>query len=289
MVIDPLKKFDDFVLDCDGVLYRGDIAIDGAKECIERLYSEGKNVKFLTNYPFSRAKVCDKLKDIVGVEVPEEDVMTVAYATAKYMELNSSDDRTVYVFGIDDLYREIRKSGFKIMETDEILEGHKLVETPEWLVISLYEAPDFYRRLTAAGLILRSSEFNDEHYLATSKGKGWTREDGISPGIGCTIAALETFSGKKPIVIGKPSNIFTDMAFSVWNINPQKAVMIGDKWSDIEVANKYGMYGIKVETGKQDFFESIYLLNKNKKPSMVLKSINGLFNENEIIYLKEGQ
>ncbi len=287
-IINYLKDFETFVFDCDGVLYRGNKPINGAKEIVETLREEGKEVKFLTNYPYSREMVKKKLENVADISTSKNEIMTVAFATAKYIQENKTKEKeSVYVFGFDYLKKEIEEAGAKVLKREEIMsEDFKLIQIPDWVVVSLYEGQDYYENLTAAGLILRDENFDPSHYLATSKGKGWTRERGLSLGVGCAIAALKEFSGKEPIVIGKPSNILTDIAFQYWKIDPEKSVLIGDKWSDIEVANKYGLYGIKVETGKQDFFDGIEKLEKNKKPKMVLKSIRGVIDENEIVYIE---
>jgi NagD protein len=283
-LIGILEDCDNFVLDMDGVLYTGNKPIGGARKTLERLYKLKKNVKYLTNFPYSRETIKSKMKNIVGVEITEEDIMTIAHATAVY--LREKGCKNCYLMGLDDLRKELEKNNIKILETEDVIENNKVKKLPNYLVISLYEAEDFYKRLNAAGHILRSEAFSEERYIATSKGFGWTREVGITPGIGCTIAALECFSkGKKPIVIGKPSNIATDLAFRHWNIKPEECVMIGDKWSDIETANFYNSIAIKVETGREDFFDSTEKLEDKFKPKIVLKSINGLFDEKEIIYV----
>lgn len=286
-IIDHLEEKEVFILDCDGVLYRGNEAIPGSKKAIEALKRHGKTVKFLTNYPYSREEVREKLKTLLQISIPKEDIMTVAFAVSEYIKENkSNEEETAYVFGFENLKKEIRKSGVKILKTKEIVDDYVLLELPNWVVISLYEGTDYYLSLTAAGLILRDERFNPVHYITTSKGKGWTREKGISPGIGCTIAALREFSGKEPITIGKPSNKLMELALKQWKIEPKKTALIGDKWSDIEVANEYGFYSVKVETGKQDFFSGIEKIEQTKRPKLVIGSLSGILNPKEIYYFE---
>lgn len=268
----------------DGVLYLGDNVIEGARNTIEDLHEARKTVNYLTNFPESRKTVREKLRRVVKVDAPEEAIMTAAYATALYIQKGGSG--IAYVLGLRDLEEELEVNDIKTLSTQEVMNGNRVRTVPDWVVVSIYDGNDFYQRLNAAGNSISSQQFNPAHYLATSKGFGWTREDGITPGAGATIAALKEFSKKEPIVIGKPSNILTDLAFSKWKINPSESVLVGDKWSDIETANEYSILSIKVETGKQDFFESIEKLNDKAKPKLVLKSINGIFNEDEIIYSK---
>lgn len=279
-LIEAVKSYEDFILDMDGVIYNGENQVDGAKETIEELYYMNKNVKFLTNYPKSRRTVKERLKRVVKLEASEEDIMTAAYATTLYMK---NSGRDCFVIGQEDLKDEIRQSGISVYEADIITEDNILKHKPDWVVISLCDK-NFYEHANVAGQILRSKDFDSSHYIATSKGWGWTREHGVTPGIGCTIAFLKEFSGKEPVVIGKPSNYLTDLAFKKWNINPEKSLIVGDKWSDIQTANEYGAFGIKVETGKQDFFKSLEKLDGKSRPKLVLKSIKGLFDKKEIIY-----
>ena len=248
-MIEKLREFQTFIFDCDGVLYRGNKPVPAAVRTIKLLKNQGREVKFLTNYPESRATIQRKIKGLLGISVRKEDIMTVAFATREYIRERMSGQReSVFIVGPKDLKREIREIGIETLGLKDVMIDFKIIRVPEWLLISLYNKNDLYHCLTAAGLILKEKNFDPSHYIATSKGKGWTREKGLSLGIGCFIAALQEFSGKKPIVIGKPSNIFMEIAKKVWNIAPKDTVLIGDKWSDIETANENGFFSIKVET-----------------------------------------
>jgi len=44
-----LSQYDTFFFDCDGVLWRGDEAIPGAKEVIDAIHTLGKRAFFVTN------------------------------------------------------------------------------------------------------------------------------------------------------------------------------------------------------------------------------------------------
>lgn len=279
-IIEAVKDYKDFIFDMDGVIYNGENHVVGAKETIEKLRYMEKNVKFLTNFPESRKSVKERLKKVVELEASEEDIITAAYATALYMK---NSGRSCFVIGQEDLKHEIRQNGINVYEADIMTEDNILKHKPDWVVISLCDK-NFYEQANVAGQILKSNYFNSSHYIATSKGWGWTREHGVTPGIGCTIAFLKEFSGKEPVIIGKPSNYLTDLAFKEWGINSKDSLIVGDKWSDIQTANDYGVFGIKVETGKQDFFKGLEKLDGKSKPKLVLKSINGLFDKDEIIY-----
>lgn len=46
---DLLLRIDTIIFDCDGVIWRGEEAIQGASEAIESLRSRGKRLFFITN------------------------------------------------------------------------------------------------------------------------------------------------------------------------------------------------------------------------------------------------
>ena len=281
-----------YVLDMDGVLYRGDEPIEGAGETVERLREQGLPVRFLTNFPESRRSIRTKLKKVCGLEADETHIMTVAYATAQFIKTRGGG--SVYALGDESLKEEVRAAG-QLLSTDEVLGGNRLARVPDWLVVSLYDGHDFYRSLSAVGNILRSPAFNRDRFLATSAGYGWTRSDGLTPGVGTTLAALEYFatggkkkSAPKPTVIGKPGTYMVELARAEWGDITGWA-HIGDKWSDIQTAHELGMLAVKVESGQQDFFKGTGTpmdLPPNQQPDVVLESIRGIFDSGEMVWPK---
>jgi len=277
-----------YLLDMDGVLYRSEEPVAGARETVERLRGNGMPVRFLTNFPESRRSIGDKLQRVCSIRAEEAEIMTAAYATAHYIKANGSG--SVYVLGDDDLKGEIRRTGGDVLSVDDVLDGSRVAREPDWLVVSLYDGADFYRSLGAAGNILRSPRFDRRKFLATSAGYGWTRSDGLMPGVGTTLAALEYFAagGKKapfqgPTVIGKPGTYMVELARAELGDTSGWA-HVGDKWTDMQTARELGMLGVKVETGKQDFFSGIGNLQADQKPDMVLKSIRGIFDGGELLW-----
>lgn len=66
-----LSKYDTFLLDCDGVIWSGPHAIDGAKETITYLRSLGKNVIFVSNNASKSRPMYKKSFDKFGIDVSE--------------------------------------------------------------------------------------------------------------------------------------------------------------------------------------------------------------------------
>lgn len=66
-----LDKYDTFLLDCDGVIWSGPKAIEGAKETISYLRSKGKSVIFVSNNASKSRAMYKKSFDKFGIDVSE--------------------------------------------------------------------------------------------------------------------------------------------------------------------------------------------------------------------------
>src|SRR5438874_2237851 len=90
-------RYDAFLFDLDGVLYRGDEPIPEAAQAVERLRRAGKRVAFVTNNSSrTPASVAAKLA-AVGIRADRSEVVTSALVTADL--LSARGDRTAFVIG----------------------------------------------------------------------------------------------------------------------------------------------------------------------------------------------
>jgi ribonucleotide monophosphatase NagD (HAD superfamily) len=93
---------------------------------------------------------------------------------------------------------------------------------------------------------------------------------------GPIIKALEYASGRRAIMIGKPSPRMFQWALRRVNERPTNAVMIGDQIeTDLVGARKAGVHTILVLTGVENR-ETIR--NSEPKPEMVVETVDGLMN-----------
>jgi len=94
-----LKSIKSLIIDLDGVIYRGEEPIPGAREFIALLRREGVPFLLLTNNSTrSPAQYMDKLARM-GIEVEEEDIFTSAQATALYLEKEAPEGAKAFVIG----------------------------------------------------------------------------------------------------------------------------------------------------------------------------------------------
>lgn len=120
--------------DCDGVLWNGDRAIEGAREFLATLRKDGKRVCFVTNNSTkTREEIVTKCQKL-GFEAELGDVYGTAYATAAYLKVLGVS--SVYLIGSPAVHHEITSLGIKCigLGPDE-LDGN----WTSWLSIKLEE------------------------------------------------------------------------------------------------------------------------------------------------------
>ncbi|MCP9264391.1 NipSnap protein [Dirofilaria immitis] len=75
----------------------------------------------------------------------------------------------------------------------------------------------------------------------------------IIPGSGVNVRAVQTASGKEPIIIGKPSKTMFEYIKEKFNIKAEKSVIFGDSCeTDIKFAHMNGLISVLVGTGVND-------------------------------------
>jgi HAD superfamily hydrolase (TIGR01458 family) len=111
--------------------------------------------------------------------------------------------------------------------------------------------------------------------IALSRDRYWQRGDRLALDAGPFAAALEYAAGAEAVVAGKPSPAFYAAALASLGVtDPAGAAMIGDDlWSDVEGAQRAGLEGWLVRTGK---FREETLREAGIVPQRVLSSVAAL-------------
>ena len=221
-----LDAFRAFILDCDGVLWRGDTPIPGAAEAVNALKASGKTVVFVTNNAtLSRKGYVEKMRRM-GIEATLDDVYCSSYITARV--LRRKGIRKVFVIGEPGLVEELMEQGVEQVEPEEA----------ECLVVGL-DRDLTYRKLVEALKCLRRGAL----FVATNIDPTLPVEHDVLPGAGAIVAALEAASGRKPdIVVGKPSPVMFQIVLEEKHLQPSEVLVIGDRLdTDVMGAKRVGL------------------------------------------------
>ena len=246
-----------FLIDINGVLYSGKKPVEGATDTIDFLREKGYKFRFISNATRAcRETLCKKLKKF-GFNTSEDEIFSAPIAAAKYIK-NSGRNRC-FLLTTGDVYRDFEDEGVTLTE-----------EKPDFVVVGDAGSNFNYGNLNKAfNFLLDGAEL-----IAMEKDRYWRASEGLSLSAGPFIAALEYATGRKAVVVGKPSKDFFKLALSDMNSIPEETAVIGDDiFTDIGGAKGLGMAGILVKTGK---YRRDILEESGIKPDEILDSIAGL-------------
>jgi NagD protein len=222
-----------YLIDMDGVLYRGHELIPGADTFIHELRTRDIPFRLLTNNSQrARRDIATKL-DRLGIEVEEEHVFTSAMATARFIALQKPGG-TAFVIGEGGLHTALHANGYSVVDHD-----------PDYVVVG--EGRTFNLELveSAVRMIHRGAKL-----IATNLDPNCPTETGIRPGCGAFVALLETATGVKAFSAGKPSPIMMRAARKEIGMTTDQTIMIGDTMeTDILGGVQLGYHTILVLSG----------------------------------------
>jgi len=227
-----MENIKGLLIDLDGVIYNDSQLIPGAKECIHWLRDKKIPFRFITNTTMkSRVTLQQKLRSF-GIEVIKEEIFTTVYAAALYIKKSGKDK--CHLLLLDDAKEEFQ-------------EFDQNAENPDFVVVGdLGDNLSFETVNIAFQKLLSGAEL-----IALQKNRYWLSDKGYTLDAGAWVAMLEFAANKKGQIIGKPSPHFFALALNDLNLPPEHVVMIGDDIeSDIIGANRMGMRGVLVKTGK---------------------------------------
>lgn len=255
---DKLKPIKNLIIDMDGVLYRGDEAVPGAKEFFAFLRTHPIGFILATNNSTRTAQQCvDKLARI-GIEVALSEILTSSQATAMYLETLAPPGTRVYVIGEEGLETAMRERGY-------IISG----DGAEFVVVGM-DRRLTYEKLKTATLLIRQGA----RFIGSNPDKTLPTEEGFIPGAGAMLAALEASTGLSPTIIGKPERILFELAVAKLGSSKEDTAIIGDRL-DTDVLGGYnaGLTTILVLSGattRQDVDSA------SLKPDLVFEDIGHL-------------
>ncbi len=230
-----------YVFDLDGVIWRGSEPVEGAAEAVRRLREAGKRVLYCTNNSSkTQQSYAERLREM-GLELEDEDVLTSSWATAVYLSAQFTGPYSAFVLGGEGIVSALQKGGARIVAEHDIDDDTRV----DVVVVGMDKAFNYERLRLAQQLILRGAQF-----VATNRDATYPVENGVLPGSGAMVAAIESASGTTPVVIGKPRPAMLELAMERFGIKATDAAMVGDRLdTDIAAGRNAGMLALFVATG----------------------------------------
>ena len=251
-----------YLLDLDGTIYAAGAAVSGAPDVLQRLRRAGTPFRLVTNTTSrSRAMLVHRLRGY-GFVVDLEEIFTATLAGAAMARSAGYEALAPFLppAALEDL------AGFDLVggvsgrrgSPDAVILGD-LGEA--WTYVLLQEAFEYVMDGAAV--------------LALSRDRYWQRGDRLALDAGPFVRALEYATGVEARVAGKPSPAFYSAALADLGLpTSSAAAMVGDDlWSDVEGAQRAGLQGWLVRTGK---FREDALRESGIRPDRVLPSVAAL-------------
>jgi NagD protein len=200
-----------YLIDMDGVVYRGPQLIPGADRFIGELRAADIPFLFLTNNSQrTRRDVATKLQRL-GVDVEEEHIFTCAMATARFLAWQKPAG-TAFVIGEGGLLTALHTNGYAIVDKD-----------PDYVVVGEGRTMTFEMVEAGLKMVLGGAKL-----VATNLDPNCPTQDGARPGCGAIVAMLETAASVKAFSVGKPSPLMLRAARKELGLTTDQTIVIGD-------------------------------------------------------------
>ena len=256
-----------FLFDMDGTLYLGDRLFDFTTSLLAEIRRTGGKYLFMTNN--SSKSVADYIKKLekLGISSTREDFITSSQATAYYLHKHHEGQR-LYVCGTESLKEELRWEGFTVTEK---------VEDTDCIVMG-FDTELTFQKLHDVSYLLLTRELP---YIATNPDLVCPTEFGSVPDCGSVCGMIFNATGKRPVVIGKPSPLMPQLAMDRLGYSKEETCVIGDRiYTDVKSGLNAGITGILVMSGETT---PEILAQSEDKPHLVLESAKEIL---EVLYEK---
>jgi glycerol-1-phosphatase len=257
-------RFDGLLIDLDGVVWIGREPVPGSPQALRTLLESGKRLVFVTNNPGKHpAAYAERLTEM-GVAVEESGIVTAGMVVARLAgeaAVAAGAGGGAFVIGAPALKEMVAATGARLLDGEEAYAAAAVV-------VSGHRGFDYGELLTS-----KRALDNGAALFATSHDPTMPFPGGEVPGTGAILAAVETASGKRATIAGKPEPHLFAMAREALG-ECESVAMVGDRLSsDIEGGAHAGLETILVLSGTTTRAEAEAA---RTAPDFVVENLSGL-------------
>lgn len=261
MISDHLPNIKGLILDMDGVLWKDTEPIGDLPAIFAAFQDQGLRVILATN---NATKTVDDFFSKIsrfGVELEEWQVISAAQATGIFLAEKYPDGCNVYAVGTPSLTKILEDAGLNVV-TDR--RDHVQV------VVAAMDTGLTYEKIKDAELLVRSGC----EFIGTNPDVTYPSPEGLIPGAGTVIGAIEISSGQKAKIIGKPEPLLYQMALRRLALLPEETLGVGDRLeTDILGAQAAGVRSAFVLSGASTLAQAQQMA---KKPDIITQDLSEL-------------
>ena len=245
-----------FLIDLEGVLLERGQPANGAAQLVQHLQLTHQPHRFISDQRYGTAKELGVRLRRLGFRLDEARVFTSATATSRFLA-RQEPGGTAFVIGDGGMVQALQRSGFAVDDQD-----------PDYVVVAEGDALSVSLLQRAVNLVRGGAKL-----IAASLDPSVATREGIAPGSGAIVSALETATGRKALSLGRMSPVTVCEAARDVGAPASHTVLITDKMDpDVLTGLQLGVVTVLV-LGAYTVSE---LRAFPYKPTLVVKSLADL-------------
>ncbi|MBK7378911.1 MAG: HAD-IIA family hydrolase [Ignavibacteriales bacterium] len=254
-----INKYDAFIFDLDGTIYRGSSLITDADKTVNSIKALGKKVIFISNKTTGNVDDYFSILNNYGINTTKDEIVNATVVLKKFLTKNHAS-KSFYAIGEKIFIKEIESAGLKFVDNPDKI---------DLLLVTLDRTLNYEKLEIAARALEAGARFYAANIDDTCPVDGGEVLDA-----GATISALEKRTHRKlEMNFGKPSQFMFDEVTSRLNTAPSKILLIGDRLeTDITMGFNFGIDTALVDTGVKFFANG----TPSIKPTYHLNSVADL-------------
>ncbi|MFC1936522.1 HAD-IIA family hydrolase [Chloroflexota bacterium] len=201
------------IFDMDGVLWRGQEPLADLEDVYKKLLEKRYSYAFATNNSTRHVDQYVQKLNEHGIPAIPDQIFTSGNVTAETLKQRHPNGGNVYLIGGQGLHRTMEDYGFTHTE-----------ENPLAVICGL-DIEVTYNKICQAVLLIRSGV----PFIGTNPDRTFPIPEGLAPGAGSLLAAIEAATDAKPEIIGKPQPTMFQNAMHHLGTSPQETLVVGDR------------------------------------------------------------
>lgn len=227
-----MKSIKGIIFDIDGTLVLNQKALPGALETVSILKEKRYQLRLISNMTSKTTIELSHMLSSMGFNINPEEIQTAVSVCVDY--LNNHRDKTVFLAIPEKLL--------------PLFSGvNKTQDNPDFVVMGDLDSEFNYSLLNRIFNYLMSGA----ELITFHKNPFYFRDGRKWLDSGAFTLALEQVTGKKAVVMGKPSPVLFERAVASMGLDKREVLVIGDDVSsDIQGARNVGLKSLLVGSGK---------------------------------------
>jgi HAD superfamily hydrolase (TIGR01450 family) len=254
-------EYDTALLDLDGVVYAGAVAIPHAVEVLAEARAGGMRLAYVTNNAARPPRVVAEHLSELGIPTGPQDVINSAQAAARLAAERVPAGSAVLVVGGLGLVEALEERGLRPVRSAE--------DSPAAVVQGFASDVDWTQLAEAAYAVRRGVP-----WIASNADLTIPTARGLAPGNGALVETVRIATGVEPLVAGKPETpMHRETVLRTGAVRP---LVVGHRLAtDIEGAVNGGVDSLLVLTGVTDAAGAV-AAGVGQRPTYLAEDMRGL-------------